>query len=358
MSYVLTLTPGAPFKETTHASDTSAHSLLSAGTVKRRHPREASINSLLSLDSQLSPTASRSEDSTAGSALVSPSWNLLAAPSKSTSSSQRSFSACDSRASPQPSFFSALSACAEKDNTRHNGPKPHFGSVDTAVTCGRSEDAYRYQSSESPERLERVDSTTMSTTEAVAFPFPITQQPLEFEVSFGQQDLEQDSLASLEPTAFRRWMSTLRRRRQKTRPRIVTPRKHRWVLDDFDERKALSPRLQQHRHRKSSSQSSSLGFVSAVRSATVTIASTSIAPLSKRTLRFRRGQQHSSILSGSETRPSVDSERSILDEAAKQRSRKRYEKVEELLRTEESYIADVKALSNVRDVGYRALVEC
>jgi hypothetical protein len=37
-----------------------------------------------------------------------------------------------------------------------------------------------------------------------------------------------------------------------------------------------------------------------------------------------------------------------MDEGARQRARKRREKLEELIRTEESYVADVKALSNVQ----------
>jgi hypothetical protein len=37
----------------------------------------------------------------------------------------------------------------------------------------------------------------------------------------------------------------------------------------------------------------------------------------------------------------------MLDDAAKQRSRKRRAKLEELIRTEENYVADLKSLSNV-----------
>lgn len=36
-----------------------------------------------------------------------------------------------------------------------------------------------------------------------------------------------------------------------------------------------------------------------------------------------------------------------MDEAAKQRSKKRRDKLEELIRSEESYVADLKALLNV-----------
>jgi len=40
----------------------------------------------------------------------------------------------------------------------------------------------------------------------------------------------------------------------------------------------------------------------------------------------------------------------VLDDAARKRSYKRREKVEELIKTEEGYVADLKALSNVRSI--------
>ena len=148
---------------------------------------------------------------------------------------------------------------------------------------------------------------------------------------------------------FRRWVSRLRRKRQRFLP-VVSPRKERWTLDDFDSRPP-SPLKPFHCHKKSESQASSIRFVTAIRSATATLASASIATVSRRTGRWRRGQQRSSVISSDrEVRPSIDSARSVIDEAAKQRSRKRREKLEELIRTEESYVADVKALSDVSSV--------
>lgn len=145
---------------------------------------------------------------------------------------------------------------------------------------------------------------------------------------------------------FRRWVSRLRRKRQRFLP-VVSPRKERWTLDDFDSRPP-SPLKPFHSHKKSGSQASSIRFVTAIRSATATLASASIATVSRRTGKWRRGQQRSSVISSDrEVRPSMDSTRSVIDEAAKQRSRKRREKLEELIRTEESYVADVKALSDV-----------
>ena len=167
--------------------------------------------------------------------------------------------------------------------------------------------------------------------------------------AIGSEDLttSNTSIDSTEPRAFQRWVSKLRRRHQK-KPARVTPRGQRWQLDDFDPRMP-SPKLQYHpAHSKAESQSSSLRFVTAVKSATATLASASVATISRRTPKWRRGQERSSLLSGSDARPSVDSQRSVMDEAAKLRSRKRREKLEELIRSEESYVADLKALSNVR----------
>ena len=152
---------------------------------------------------------------------------------------------------------------------------------------------------------------------------------------------ETDEEEPLKP--FRRWVSTLRRRRKHQSTPSVTPRSERWMLDDFDDT-PLEPRPL---HAKSGSISSSIRFVGGVKSATVTLASTSIAPLSRRASKWRRTHNRSSILSGSDPRPSIDTQRSVLDEAGNLRSRKRREKLEELIRTEESYVADLRALSNV-----------
>jgi hypothetical protein len=149
------------------------------------------------------------------------------------------------------------------------------------------------------------------------------------------------------PKPFRRWVSTLRRRKKHQSTPSVTPRSERWMLDDFDDDTPLEP---QPLLAKSNSISSSIRFVAGVKSATVTLASTSIAPLSRRASKWRRTHNRSSIMSGSDPRPSIDTQRSVLDEASKLRSRKRREKLEELIRTEESYVADLRALSNVRSL--------
>jgi hypothetical protein len=156
--------------------------------------------------------------------------------------------------------------------------------------------------------------------------------------------LGQDATSDEEPLKpFQRWVSTLRRRKRQQTVPLVTSRSEPWCLDDFDHA-SLQPYSP---HTRSDSNTSSVGIIAGVKSATVTLASVSIAPLSRRASKWRRTHNRSSILSTSDPRPSVDTQRSMLDETGKLRSRKRREKLEELIRTEESYVADLKALSNV-----------
>nr|POE79793.1 hypothetical protein CFP56_07859 [Quercus suber] len=149
---------------------------------------------------------------------------------------------------------------------------------------------------------------------------------------------------SPEPRSFARWVSTLRRKKSRPVPSTI-PREQRWELDDFGGETAESDSIRACPTSPANSRNSSLGFVSAMRSATVTVASTSIAAMSRQSSKLAQ-RRHSSLASGSVLRSSMDTRRSSIDKAAKQRSRKRREKLEELISTEESYVADVKALSD------------
>lgn len=149
-------------------------------------------------------------------------------------------------------------------------------------------------------------------------------------------------------TQMKRWLSTLRRRKQKSIP-TVTQNTQRWSLDDFDPPAPPIDHVGQARQSQDQSEAwtSSSVILATIKSATVTIASVSIAPLSRYTSRSQKRRHRTSVLSGSDQRSSFDVKQIVQDEAAKQRSRKRRDKIEELLRTEESYIADVKALFDV-----------
>jgi hypothetical protein len=96
--------------------------------------------------------------------------------------------------------------------------------------------------------------------------------------------------------------------------------------------------------------SSSMGCVAAVGSASVTVGSASIAPHSDANHlgHTRIGQRGSHL---SDARRSTDSHRGplgpIIDESAWLRSVQRRKIVEELIASEEGYIADLKVLINV-----------
>ena len=154
------------------------------------------------------------------------------------------------------------------------------------------------------------------------------------------------------PHPFRRWMSTLRRKSSKRQLRL-NPREERWSLDDFDEVQQSKFLPHKGRHRKSSSWSSS-GFVTAVKSAGISLTTLSTVPQSRLTRRSTliRSSNRSSWQSQSLTRESLDHDRpqiQVIDEAALSRAVQRRKTLEELVFSEESYIADLKVLVNVRN---------
>lgn len=153
---------------------------------------------------------------------------------------------------------------------------------------------------------------------------------------------------------FRRWMSNIRRK--SSRIKVFAQRDDRWSLEGDDEREPITPVPQYeevraervHCHQKTSSWSSS-GFVTAVKSATVSLGPLSLAHQSRRTKRstFLRSSKRSS---GRSHRASVDSSQGsgqVVDEAAWARAIQRRRTLEELVSSEESYIADLKVLVNV-----------
>ena len=152
---------------------------------------------------------------------------------------------------------------------------------------------------------------------------------------------------------IRRFLSTLRHGHLKSK-RALSVRKERWSLDDFDEDQPVtSPQQRQVRpsgHKKTSSWASS-GFVTAVKSATTSIGTLS-APQSQLSRRLAplRNSKRSSKLSQVTNRESVNGNNDtnpMVDEAAWDRALQRRRTLEELVSSEESYIADLKVLKNV-----------
>ncbi|KAF2006591.1 Rho guanyl nucleotide exchange factor [Amniculicola lignicola CBS 123094] len=155
------------------------------------------------------------------------------------------------------------------------------------------------------------------------------------------------------PQPFRRWMSTLRRRHVQRRRNTLMETSH-CSIDIGNVSEASSLPLRSHLHeklrRKSDSMSSSMDCITAVKSASITVASVSIAHRSEgggTQARLRMGAHSSNY---SEARKSTDSNVGplgpIIDESAWLRSLQRRKIVEELLASEESYIGDLKVLIN------------
>lgn len=106
-----------------------------------------------------------------------------------------------------------------------------------------------------------------------------------------------------------------------------------------------------YRHKKSASGSSS-GFVTAVREASISLASISIAPRSRRTgASSRQKRTDRSSKTSNVGRLSEDSSyvarSAVIDQGVTNRLLQRRRVLEEIIRTEESYLADVKFLMNV-----------
>ena len=155
------------------------------------------------------------------------------------------------------------------------------------------------------------------------------------------------------PHLFHKWMRTLRRRKTPS-PMPLRQRQERWSLDDPGERVGRHESFNRAGHRKSTSHSSS-AFVTAVKSATASLASMSLAPRSRHLTRSNRSRaiNRSSKVSSQDVRMSTDSRRAsfVIDEAAWARSLKRRQVLEEILTSEESYVADLKVFINVSEMG-------
>ncbi|CAO2657836.1 Nn.00g070960.m01.CDS01 [Neocucurbitaria sp. VM-36] len=165
---------------------------------------------------------------------------------------------------------------------------------------------------------------------------------------------EQETAPAIVPVnsqPYRRWMSTLRRRHvQRLKEHVVQFPRLSFDTSDGNSLILSPPDQMSDSIRKTSgSMSSSMKCVTAMKSASITIASTSIAPRSDTGFQgqMRMGHRGSSY---SEARRSYDSHRGslgpVIDESAWLRSLQRRKVVEELIASEESYIADLKVLIN------------
>lgn len=334
MAPVLSLTKSSPLSD--HSSSRSRHVLerscssantgCTTGTVQHRPPRSLSGSSLSSLTSLWAPAFRRQhDDSTPSRSSSSHNLTIHRIP---TISDRRSTSDGYSR---RASLVSAIGSRFRSE--------PVLGSDHIEERL--------LEVTESDGEIAEASDDAYSLTEEEAS-LHTTEEPEHIMVPVKSIAVPQATETATSPPRprVRRWISTLRRRKREAPP-CTTPRIQRWKLDDFDSRKASPIKRITSHHKHSHSNGSSMGFVTAVKSATATLASVSIATVSGRHAKWRRGHQRSSVISDSNPRASIDSQRSTLDDAAKQRSRRRRAKLEELIRTEENYVADLKSLSNV-----------
>jgi hypothetical protein len=236
---------------------------------------------------------------------------------------------------------SALSYIHDFDLDRATSPILTTVSSVSELACGRDEpfaDAEEIPGDVVGGSI-RIESANES--ESGTVPFPLLDAPL-FEVTGTTTDVtvQNTSLESSEPqiSPFRRWLSTLRKRHSEQ------PRPH-GTMHWLD--RATSIRSG---HQKSSSFGSSIGFLMAVKSTSLTLAGTSIAPTS------RHGKQshiHSDNTSISFHGPRLSTESAAgstepaIDGKAWFRSIQRRNIVDEILTSEEGYISDMKAMIHV-----------
>lgn len=155
---------------------------------------------------------------------------------------------------------------------------------------------------------------------------------------------------------FRKWVGSLRQHRH-VRKRTLTAREERWTLDDLDDdgnsaKTRMPQRVKGTGHQKSSSWSP-FGFVAAVRSATANLKPSHSGPRSRATQRsyVLRNSRSSRLSNPQYDLPASEGQRSASanDQAACDRAVRRRKILEELVSSEESYVADLKVLLHVRN---------
>jgi hypothetical protein len=148
---------------------------------------------------------------------------------------------------------------------------------------------------------------------------------------------------------FNKWMRSLHKRATDRRKTVSCD-----VTGDILEKEIFeSPTDQRRSAHKKSSSASSYAFVTAVKSASISLASFSVAPRSRRTgVSSRQHRTDRSSKASNVGRLSEDNSYvargAALDQGVTNRLLQRRRVLEEIISTEESYLADVKFLMNVR----------
>lgn len=191
---------------------------------------------------------------------------------------------------------------------------------------------------------------------------PISDSRPESLSSIEQDDIFHEEAVTAAPRPpypqFYKWMRTLRRRAGR-RNHVVTKD---GIFSASTSVDCLHQEVKKVGHHRQSSSGSSFGFVEAVKTASVSLASTSVFARSRRnSMRSSRAPTHtdrSSRASMSSHRCSEDScgldKPQYLDKAVVERSLQRRRILEELISTEEGYIGDVRFLMNVSCRGFES----
>lgn len=249
-------------------------------------------------------------------------------------------------ASRHPSWTAALRPPAP--NHDRTEPQPRFDKVDLTSEL----DGLHIEGIDTLATFERIDTLGRALDGAQpSSPSPFPHISLHNRDDPAEERLHESKAEHRGP--FQKWMRSLHRRAAQ-RPTVWgTTDGLPWKLLDPEDRDCAA--LSRKPGHRNSSSGSSFGFVSAVRSASVSLASVSAVTRSRRNTtrshcHSRTDRSSRASMSGPRiSEDSVSLERpKFVDAAAMERSLQRRRILEELINTEEGYIGDIRFLINVR----------
>lgn len=353
MAYILSLQPHSPlkrsFSDTPYLQSCSSVSLVSStGTVRHQAAPNLSTKSRASIDAI--PTSLRRPGRENTPPQHSPPSSVqLSLRAKGHAHKYRSPSLVSCRSSPEQGLASWKNA---ESNT--SSPQPYDPN---------SSNAFTPQTGVYTPVITVECANQDADGRAQAFEKQSLACAQEVEANEELLKSESQSLSGIHRhPPFRRWVNTLRKRNLERKSRIFREPQTRTVVSSLcheDVAENLQSDGGPFEHRKSGSYSSSTGFVTAIKTASVTLASVSIGPFRSHR-RTNRGEQRSS--GTSDIRASIDSRlpplTPIIDEATWLRSIQRRKVLEELINTEESYVSDMRTFVNVKSAITSMSDEC
>ena len=213
-------------------------------------------------------------------------------------------------------------------------------------TCGGDGDTAATDGNQGTIRIV----TNAAATKASTSPTTEHDQPGPVQESFSPTPEQRDA-------PFRKWVNSLRRR-SLTHRRAVIASTRREPIEEDDRATARSSEAGKSRHKQSSSLSS-MAFVTAIKTASISLASGTMPAKSRKPgpSSFLRSGRRSIRSSNPDARYSVDSTGYTafqgIDEEVRKRAVQRRRILEELVSSEESYIGDMKILVNVSYLVHR-----